>query len=281
MNMNYIDDYTKGLSGEWFFSNYSVVAFFWFGQKVQDENTGEFLKLDDLRSLRKEGEFRLSDGKLIEVKTDCNCWKTGNVVVELTGRNGDVGWFQHCIQNKVSYICWMLYRKDKNGNQKKYPYRTMLIDFCMLEILVNEKLESPEYLEKNLKIKRDKDGSDFKILLIDSEEVYDFCGVKQTVTCPNACKVEFPDASTLYFEGLPTFDPPEEVRNAMHELIDQGYQIDSPVIDADPNGDEVTKAIRDAMLKLIAQGYHIGPPIIQFVPDDDVDAKELSKQIIQ
>ena len=105
--MNYGNDYTKGLSGEWFFSHFSAIAFFYFGQKAQDSNSGKYYKLEDLRSLRKEGEFRLSDGKIIEVKSDCKCWRSGNVVVELSGRNGDVGWFQHCDQNGVSYLCWM------------------------------------------------------------------------------------------------------------------------------------------------------------------------------
>lgn len=249
--MDYGFDFTKGLSGEWFFYHFSSIAFFCFGQKVQDTSSGEYYKLEDLRSLQKEGEFRLSDGKLIEVKTDCNCYKTNNIVVEMSGRNGDVGWFQHCDQNNVTYVCWILYRKDKNGKQKMLPYRTLLMDFLPLKCLVEDKMSDPEYVKKYLRTKTDYDGSQFNILLLNEKEVYDRCGVKQTITCPNACKVEFPDFSTLYFTGEPTFDPPEEIRKVMRETKEMGLRI--------------------------------GSPIIEFVPDDDedFDAEEFSRKIIQ
>ena len=68
-------------------------------------------KIIDERGRHIEGDFRLADGTLIEVKTDCRCYSsdrpTGRIPIEIE-HPAHRGWLYHCIENKVEYVFFTL-----------------------------------------------------------------------------------------------------------------------------------------------------------------------------
>ena len=164
MNNN---DLIKGKQGEDFFRSSSAFSFFYENASAHDPETGEYVSIHDLRSRRKEGEFALHDGSLIEVKSDYHCYETGNIIVELTGRYSEDGWFNYCIKNGVKYLVWNLFRNES----KRYPYRSILLDFKLFESYIYRLMEDEQYMKKHLIEKPDYDGSVFKILKVNIEEV--------------------------------------------------------------------------------------------------------------
>lgn len=168
MNRN---DYEIGKKGEDFFLNTSVHTLFSLDSIVRETSTGKCFSVSDLRSQKKEGEFALSDGSLVEVKSDHRCYETGNVIVELSGRNGDVGWFQHCKTNGVKYLVWNFYR----GLSKKLPYLCVRFDFNTFYEYVNMLKESREYMRRNCIFKSDYDGAKFTLLKVHLEDAISHC----------------------------------------------------------------------------------------------------------
>lgn len=164
-------DCTFGRKGEDFFLEISAITLFYGGSSIRNALTGKRTSVYDLRSSRKEGDFILSDGSLVEVKSDGMCYKTGNLIVELSGRNGDVGWFQHCKKNGVKYLVWHLYR----GKEKKYPYLCIRFDFGQFAEYVEKLMRSKAYMSTNCQTKVDSDGAPFTILKVNLDDAISHC----------------------------------------------------------------------------------------------------------
>ena len=174
-------DYELGKKGEEFFLNISAYTFFNNDAIWRDTQTGKHVSIADLRANKKEGEYALADGSLVEVKTDTRCYETGNIIVELSGRNNDVGWFQHCKENGVKYLIWHLYR----GSAKKYPYLCIRFDFPAFDSYIRRLIGSHEYMKKNCRTKPDYDGSVFTILKVNLEDAIQSCDPLIAITQEN------------------------------------------------------------------------------------------------
>ena len=174
-------DLKIGSKGESFFSSISALTLFHEEAFVYDAQTGKRIGVRDLRSKKKEGEFALPDGSLIELKTDTRCYDTGNIIVELSGRNGDVGWFQHCRSNGVKYLVWHLYR----GETKLYPYLCVRFDFNTFDAYIKELTSSEAYMKKNCRTKKDNDGAAFTIMIVNLEDAIQHCKPLIAITQKN------------------------------------------------------------------------------------------------
>lgn len=101
-----MDIYKNGEAGEMaYLRRYSFPLFGLDGLRQTDE-----------RDRHREGEFRLPNGELVEVKSDKSCFReerpTGNLAVEIEhNRDKDgYGWYQHCGGNGVAHLVYICYR---------------------------------------------------------------------------------------------------------------------------------------------------------------------------
>lgn len=69
-----------------------------------------------------EGEYRMADGSLVELKSDFRCLATKdptrNIPIEIyhSGHEHDYGWYQHCIANNVNILIFYFSFRNPRGN---------------------------------------------------------------------------------------------------------------------------------------------------------------------
>ena len=99
----------------------------------------------------REGEYRLPDGRLLEVKTDSRCFSstrpTGNIPIEIdhpqhTGRKG---WYHHCIENGVSIVLFVCCDDAECKNAVMY----ISIPMDGLKAFVTGKMQDAAYMKKH------------------------------------------------------------------------------------------------------------------------------------
>ena len=104
----------------------------------------------DERGLCREGDFRLDNGQLVEVKTDKRCFAssrpTYRIPIEIEHPKQGKGGFYWCIKEGVDYLFFGLYRDD-NAQQ---PDRYILIPFEPLRIIVEAHLRDAVYKKRYL-----------------------------------------------------------------------------------------------------------------------------------
>ena len=85
----------KGNRGEEHFLDFELWNF--FGLHRSD--------VEDLRGNKREGEIRLPDERLVEIKSDHsgNMARYKNMIVEITHKEHE-GWYHHCKQNGVTNL---------------------------------------------------------------------------------------------------------------------------------------------------------------------------------
>lgn len=90
--------------------------------------------IKDETNLKREGEMRLPDGQLIEIKTDYRCYRknnpTKNLPIEIKheGHRDGKGWYYHCKENGVQHLVFLCYRSEK----KRLPFMLVHIPFPRL-----------------------------------------------------------------------------------------------------------------------------------------------------
>lgn len=154
----------KGQRAEQSFED--IYAFDLFGQNslwMYDE-TGRF----------REGEYRLPDGSIIELKGDWRCYSlknpTGNLPIESyhSGHARGYGWLQHCAENGVDYIVFACFRAEN----KPLPYCVICIPFQNLVRLIKEYASRYPY-------RKIHDGSNtVGFYCVPINEIRDKCGAK-------------------------------------------------------------------------------------------------------
>lgn len=164
MSINEID-YTS--PAEEFFKEHGL-SMILFRQTFTDE-TGR----------HKEGDFRLSDGRLIEVKTDTRCFSstnpTGNIPVEIEHprHEGRKGWYHHCIENDVSIVLFCCC----DDADCKHAARYISIPMEELEEFVSGKMQDEEYMKTHLRRTFDGTGN----LCVPYQEILTIPGARQLI----------------------------------------------------------------------------------------------------
>ena len=103
----------------------------------------------------REGDFRLENGRLLEVKTDTRCFSsakpTGNIPIEIDHPEhiDRKGWFYHCIENGVSFVLFCCCNDEECKNAVMY----ILIPMYGLKEFVEAKMQDEKYMKKHSKPK--------------------------------------------------------------------------------------------------------------------------------
>ena len=128
------------------------------------------LMADETNQLR-EGEYRLPDGSLVELKSDWRGYDldrpTGNLPIEFyhSGHENGYGWYEHCQQNDVEHIVFECFR----GESKRYPFRIIYIQTQYLVNFISE--HGDEYPVKQIQ----DDGNTVKFWCIPADTIIAEC----------------------------------------------------------------------------------------------------------
>lgn len=113
------EDKKFGKKGEEYFLQYAHDGIFY------NCSTLDSLKIEDLRSLHIESEFRDSEGRLYEVKSASDVYRWGTVMLELYDEYNQKGWFTEENAVRIDYLVYVLFR-DRDAPK---PYEVIAIDF--------------------------------------------------------------------------------------------------------------------------------------------------------
>jgi hypothetical protein len=118
-----------------------------------------------------EGEYRMADGSLVELKSDFRCLAikdpTRNIPIEIyhSGHEHDYGWYQHCIANNVNHINFLFFRSETKGQ----PCAGIKILMNKLEKFITE--HGNEYPTKQI-----RDGKDIvRFICVPIEDIIINC----------------------------------------------------------------------------------------------------------
>lgn len=122
MNKEYQKEIVKGTHGEEHFLDYELWCF--FGLRRHE--------VEDLRGNKREGEIRLPDGRLVEIKSDHagNMGRYKNMLVEIEHPD-HAGWYHHCKQNGVTNLIVEAFRTGET-----HPYFVLHVPFDQLSDLI-------------------------------------------------------------------------------------------------------------------------------------------------
>ncbi len=127
----------------------------------------------------REGDFRLKDGRLVEVKTDTRCYSsdkpTGNIPIEIDHprHKGRKGWYYHCIENGVSIVLFCCC----NDGECKNAVRYISIPMDGLKEFVSGKMQDKNYIKTHLRRTVDGTGN----LCVPVVEILKIRGTRQLI----------------------------------------------------------------------------------------------------
>lgn len=144
------EDLAAGENGENYFIDHSI-DFLFFKMRSHDE-----------RALHGEGEYLLSTGELIEVKSDYRCFAeekpTGRIPIEIHNpRNpGRKGWSRHCYEGGVTHLVFECYKSRAHAE----PCFILLIPYDTLRAFMAEKFSEKDKKWWNSRLKRVGNGTE-------------------------------------------------------------------------------------------------------------------------
>ena len=127
----------------------------------------------------REGDFRLEDGRLIEVKTDARCFAsvnpTGNIPVEMDHpkHKGRQGWYHHCIENGVSIVLFCCCDDEECMHAVRY----ISIPMDGLKEFVGAKMQDADYMREHTRYTKDGTGN----LCVPYQEILTISGTRQLI----------------------------------------------------------------------------------------------------
>ncbi len=175
-----------GVKGETFFKEKLAYPLFFDEMAMRDINLTGKRFLDNITKQNKEGDFRLIDGTIIEVKTLVGPYN--NVLIEYArGETVDrSGWYQHCKTNGIEYIIWNRYRSRDDD----HPVYSVLVNFLVLSEYIDRQVEDLKWYTSHTMrpvLQTDSNGNKdvFHNLCISCQELfYCDCGAE---------KIAYPD----------------------------------------------------------------------------------------
>ena len=128
----------------------------------------------------REGDFRLSGGQLIEVKTDTRCFSsatkpTGNIPIEIDHprHEGRKGWYHHCIENGVSIVLFCCC----DDADCKHAVMYISIPMDGLKEFIAGKMQDANYMKQHILYTRGGTGN----LCVPVKEVLSIPGTRQII----------------------------------------------------------------------------------------------------
>ena len=140
---------TTGAKGEVFFRSHLASIFFVDSIVCDLAKRGITVSakqfIDNITKCNIEGDFKLIDDTVIEVKTLTGAYN--NVLIEYArGQYGDrQGWYQHCKDNRIEYIVWNRYRSASD----EYPVYSLLVFFPALSAYIDRNMLDPAWLKSH------------------------------------------------------------------------------------------------------------------------------------